>query len=71
MVFQQTAAFMDAEKEPDEAPFPIISLTSEKCRDGVLSLMTPRGAEKPKWHFENLDEAVKAAIVAANYWIDN
>jgi hypothetical protein len=70
-VFQNIRAFMDSEKAPDEEPFPVIAVTSEKSREGFLSLVTPRGGEKPTWHFDNLGEAVDAAIIAANVWIDN
>jgi hypothetical protein len=71
VVFEYIRALMDSDKEPGEDSFPVIAVTSEKSREGFLSLVTPKGGHKPKWHFDDLGEAVDAAIIAANVWIDN
>jgi len=69
-VFQDLSRFMDAENQPGEPEFPVIVVTSEKSRGGILSLLTPNGAMEPSWHFNNIEAAIKAAFEAAQQWID-
>ena len=69
-VFQNVSAFMSKENEAGDPPFPVIAVTSEKSRSGFLSLVTPSDGEEPAWHWNSLSEAVEAAVVAANHWID-
>ena len=56
--------------EKGEPPFPVLAVTSEKCRKGFLSLVTPVGAPEPEWHYHSLEQAVPAAITAGQQWLD-
>lgn len=68
-VFQDISQFMDEDGESDASPFPVMVITSEKCRDAFLSLITPTGQPEPWWHFDDLDLAIEAGIKAANDWL--
>lgn len=65
--FQQIEQYMPP--EPGEPPFPFVVVTSGKCRDAFLSLVTPTGSP-PDWHFDNFDHALENAVERANHWID-
>jgi hypothetical protein len=69
-VFDDIAQFKDAGGDPGCPPFPVAVVTSEKCRDAVLSLVTPRGREPPEWHFEDMDSAIEYGVRKANEWLD-
>lgn len=56
--------------ERGEPPLPVLAVTSEKCREAFLSLVTPVGASEPQWHYHSLEQAVPAAIAAAEQWLD-
>jgi hypothetical protein len=68
-VFQDISQLMDAGGEPENFPFPVMVVTSEKCRDAFLSLVTPIGKPEPPWHFDDLNLAIEAGIRAANDWL--
>jgi len=70
-VFEDVARYMDSEREPGDARFPVIVVTSDKSRAAFLSLVTPTNSPKPEWHYDTMGKAVVAAIEAANHWIDN
>lgn len=67
-VFQDIAQFKDADAEPDEPPFPVVVVTSEKCRDAFLSLVTPMGRPTPEWHFDDMDRAVDFGLKKVEEW---
>lgn len=67
-VFQDVAQFKDAEAEPNEPPFPVIVVTSDKCRDAFLSLVTPTGRASPEWHFEDMDAAIHYSLKKVEEW---
>jgi hypothetical protein len=69
-VFDDISQFKDAGAEPDSPPFPIVVVTSEKSRDGILSLVTPLGQPAPEWHFEDLDAAIEYGVRKAGEWLD-
>lgn len=70
--FQDIQQFKDAGNEEDEPEFPIIILTSEKSRNGLLSLLTPAtSTETPDYIFEDKNEALKKAEESGRYWLNN
>lgn len=69
-VFQDVSQFMDAGNEPGEPSFPVIVVTSDKCRTGFLSLVTPSDGAEPSWHFDSIEGGLEAAFTMANEWID-
>ncbi len=70
-VLQDVSQFKDAEAGPDEPPFPIAVVTSEKCREAFLSLVTPMGRPTPGWHFDDIDAAIQYGVKKANEWLDS
>jgi hypothetical protein len=69
-VFQDVAQLKDCGAGPGLMAFPVMVVTSEKCRVGVLSLLTPTG-ESPEWHFEDVNRAIEAAVIAAKNWLES
>ena len=69
-VFQDITAVKDAEREPDEPFFPVVTVTSARSRAGLLSLITPVNAEPPDGHHTSLEEAIAHAVAAAKAWYD-
>jgi hypothetical protein len=69
-VFQDVGQFKDAAGEPGAPPFPVLAVTSDKCRAAFLSLVTVTGQRPPAWHFDDLDEAIQAGARAANAWLN-
>jgi hypothetical protein len=67
-VFQDISQSKDGELEPGEPTFPVVVVTSEKCRDAFLSLVTPFGRSAPDWHFQNVDEAIEYAARKVEEW---
>jgi hypothetical protein len=55
--------------EEDGPPFPVFVVTSDLCRDAVLSLMGA-GEGAALWHFSDMDAALNAASKAALDWLD-
>ncbi len=71
-VFQNIAQFKDAENEEGEPNFPVIILTSEKSKNGLLSLLTPATSnEIPDYFFEDEQKAIKSAEERGVYWLNN
>lgn len=70
-VFQDISQFKDAGTDPDEIPFPVVVVTSERCRDGILSLLTGHGQALPEWHFQDLDEAIQYGVTQASNWLNS
>ena len=64
------AVFEQITQYSSDASFPVVVVTSGKCRDAFLSLVRPAGAPAPDWHFEDLDAALECAVQKANEWID-
>ena len=69
------AVFDDADRYmsgDDDSPvrFPIVVVTSSKCRDAFLSLVTPHGGARPEWHFDDMEPAIAYALAKAREWID-
>lgn len=63
--------FRDGELEPNEPAFPIVVVTSEKCRAAFFSLVTPaRSKKEPEWHFDDLDAAIQYAVKMVEEWFD-
>ncbi len=51
--------------------FPAFVCVSDKCKEGLWSLLTPNGKERPAEHiFENFDACVETAVIAARDWLD-
>lgn len=69
LVFDHVSRFMDDAEEPTMR-FPIAVVTSEKCRDAFLSLVTRTGDSPPEWHFNDIELAIEYAIREAIAWID-
>lgn len=67
-VFQDVSQFKDGDLEPEEPPFPIVAVTSDRCREGFLSLVTPVGQAAPEWHFEDMDAAIDHALKKVEEW---
>jgi hypothetical protein len=67
-VFQDISAFKDDEKEPDAPFFPVLVVTSEKSRNGFLTLVAPNGSPEPDWHFSSVQDAVSAGARLASQW---
>ena len=68
--FQDISQFRDADKEENEPAFPILAVTSRKCREAFLSLMTVAGEDEPEWHFGDLNKAIRFGVKAAKKWLD-
>lgn len=64
-VFQIVDELMN---EKDEPPFPLFVVTSDKCRDALLSL-TGRVEDESDWHFRDLEKALQEARRAARAWL--
>lgn len=69
LVFDHVSRFMD-DGEDSGTQFPIAVVTSDKCRDAFLSLVTRTGDSAPDWHFNDINAAIDYAIREANTWID-
>ena len=69
LVFEYVSRFMDYEEE-SEPKFPIVVVTSDKCTDAFLSLVTPTGKPVPQWHFDDMTAAIEYSIREANRWMD-
>lgn len=67
-VFQDVSQFKDADAEPNEPSFPMVVVTSEKCRAAFLSLVTPTNQAAPDWHFGDIDQAVEYSIKKIEEW---
>lgn len=67
-VFDYVARF--ERPDPGEPSFPIVVVTSDKCRDAFLSLVTPTGSTAPAWHFEDMEAAIEHVAKLASEWID-
>ena len=67
-VFQDVSQFKDGELEPGEPAFPVVVITSEKCKHAFLSLITPTGQSAPEWHFEEIDPAIEYAQRKIEEW---
>ena len=65
-VFQAIDEYKNATGEP---PFPIFVVTSDLCRDALLSLMGTT-QEDAHWQFSDLDAALDAATAAGVEWLD-
>ena len=68
--FGEISEIRDAEMEEGEPPFPVLAVTSEKCRDAFLSLMAAVNNPEPAWHFTNLNEAITRGTTLAGEWLD-
>ena len=69
-VFDEIARYMQGDPgDPCDVPFPVVVVTSDKCRNGFLSLVSGTGTE-PDWHFSDIDAAIEFATMAACKWID-
>ena len=69
-VFQDIAQYKDSGAEADEPRFPVVVVTSERCRAPFLSLVTPAGQQPPEWHFEDMDAAIEYGLQKANEWLE-
>ena len=67
-VFECVARF--ERPDPGEPDFPIVVVTSEKCRDAIVSLITPTGRTTPDWHFVTVEPAIQHVAKLATEWID-
>lgn len=68
LAFEYIDRFMAG--DPGDPRFPVVVVTSDKCRDAFLSLVTPAGGEPPEWHFDDIAAAMEHAVRKANEWID-
>jgi hypothetical protein len=62
--------FGDVSQYMNEPDFPVLVVTSERCRPAFLSLIGRTDETAPEWHFSNLEEALGAAWEAAQRWYD-
>lgn len=70
-VFQDISQFKDAGNDDDEPNFPVVVVTSEKCKNGILSLLTPANSDEiPDWHFSDINKAIDYATEKGKYWLD-
>jgi hypothetical protein len=58
-VFQEVSTWQEA-RGGGASPYSISVVTSDRCHDGLLTLVTPPPYEKPKWFFEDLESALEA-----------
>lgn len=70
LVYQNIDEMKNVEMEPDEPPFPVLTVISDKCKTAFLSLVTPTGAELPEGIYSDLDEAVTQGIYLARDWLN-
>lgn len=68
LVFDQISRFMDGDNT--QTRFPVAVVTSPKCRDAFLSLLTKPGDASVDWHFDDMPSAIEYAIREAHHWID-
>ena len=68
LVFEYIERFMGGDE--GDPSFPVVVVTSDKCREAFLSLVTPTGGQPPEWHFDDVDAALSYAVLRANEWID-
>lgn len=69
-VFQDISDFKDANKEENEPFFPVLVVTSDKCRDGFLSLVTLNDETEPSFHFSDMSEAIDRGVVLGREWLE-
>ena len=70
-VFDVIERYMrDDPGDPPGSPFPVVVVTSDKCRNALLSLVARSGTE-PEWHFSEMDAAIDFATMSACKWIDS
>ncbi len=69
-VFQDISIFKDANKEENEPFFPVLVVTSDKCKDGFLSLVTQNGQAEPSFHFSDLSKAIDRGVTLGRQWLD-
>ncbi|SDR67887.1 hypothetical protein SAMN05216503_0336 [Polaribacter sp. KT25b] len=71
-VFQDIEQFKNAGNEENEPNFPILIVTSEKSKKGLLSLLTPATSNSvPDFIFEDINLAIKEAEKRGSYWLNN
>jgi hypothetical protein len=71
-VFQDIEQIKNAGNDEGEPNFPILIVTSNKSKKGVLSLLTPATSNSvPDFIFEDLNAAIKEAEKRGKYWLDN
>jgi len=71
-VFQDLEQLKNAGNTSNEPNFPILILTSEKSKTGILSLLTPAESNSvPDFIFEDINLAIKEAAKRGKYWLDN
>ena len=69
-VFQDISDFKDANNEENEPFFPVLVVTSKKCRDGFLSLVTPNDYAEPSFHFSDMSKAIERGITLGKEWLE-
>jgi hypothetical protein len=67
---QDITAFKDSGKEEGQPNFPVVVVTSDKCRDGFLSLIGSADYGEPSWHFSDINDAIEYVIIKANEWLE-
>lgn len=67
-VFQNISKLMDSYREDHELFFPVFAVISEKS-NGLLSLATSNHGAA--WIFEDINEAIEKAAIAAKEWLDD
>jgi hypothetical protein len=71
-VFQDLEQLKNAGNTANEPNFPILILTSEKSKTGILSLLKPAESNSvPDFIFEDINLAIKEAAKRGKYWLDN
>jgi len=71
-VFQDIYQYMDAGNDEDDPIFPILVVMSHRNREGVLSLLTPVGAESTlEFCYDDINEAIAKATKKGQFWFDN
>lgn len=69
-VFGNIHQFKNDKTNPNEPPFPVIVVSSSKS-NGLLSLITSYGENRPDWHFFNIIKAIDYGIEKAKQWLDS
>ena len=70
-VFADISRIKNHGRDLGDPDFPIVVVTSEISRQGVLSLITPSGESPPDWHCESIDAAIHYGIKQYRLWVDS
>lgn len=57
-------------RDEQEKQLPLLLIVSDKCKEGIASLLKVKNNRLPNWIYEDFEQAVQAAVKKANEWLE-